>query len=81
MIFDYTRNSTTSQCENDLTNNSLQDYEGNALSDKENGLSNAVKRLDSLTYQFERHRKETSVVLYELVNIYEIKNALRKSIK
>ena len=64
-------NSTTSQSESDLANNSLQDYEGNALSDEENGLYNVVKRLDSLTYQFERHRNETSVVLNELVNIYE----------
>ena len=64
-------NSTTSQSENDLTNKSLQDHEGNALSDEENQLNNVVKRLDSLTYQFERHRKEKSVVLNELVNIYE----------
>ena len=40
------------------------------LSDEENGLNNVVKRLDSLTYQFERHRNETSVVLSKLVNIY-----------
>ena len=34
-------------------------------------LHNVVKRLDSLTHQFENHRTETSVVLNELVNIYE----------
>ena len=49
----------------------MQDHERNALSDEENELNNVVKRLDSLTYQFERHRNETSVVLNELVNIYE----------
>ena len=54
----------------------MQDHKGNALSDEENELNNVVKRLDSLTYQFERHRNEKSVVLNELVNIYENRKRL-----
>jgi hypothetical protein len=57
--------------DNNVTSGSFQGCDESVSCDEESVLHNVVKRLDSLTHQFENHRTETFVVLNELVNIYE----------
>ena len=70
-VLDLEDSRAISLSDNDTTNGTFQACEESVSCDEESVLQNVVKRLDSLTHQFENHRSETSVVLNELVNIYE----------
>ena len=70
-VLDLEDSRAISLSDNDTTNGSFQACEESVSCDEESVLQNVVKRLDSLTHQFENHRSETSVVLNELVNINE----------
>lgn len=37
-------------------------------------LQHAIKRLDSLTHQFQKHQTETSIVITELLDVCETRN-------
>ncbi|CAB3997723.1 Hypothetical predicted protein [Paramuricea clavata] len=70
-VLDLQDSRSISLSDNDTTNGSFQACEESVSCDEESVIQNVIKRLDSLTRQFENHRTETSVVLNELVNIYE----------
>ncbi|CAB4040191.1 Hypothetical predicted protein, partial [Paramuricea clavata] len=70
-VLDLEDSRAISLSDNDTTNGSFQACEESVSCDEKSVLQNVVKRLDSLTHQFENHRTETFVVLNELVNIYE----------
>ena len=46
----------------------------NELQEEERTLQHAIKRLDSLTYQFQKHQTETSIVITELLDLCETRN-------
>ncbi|CAB4014833.1 Hypothetical predicted protein, partial [Paramuricea clavata] len=70
-VLDLQDSRAISLSDNDTTNGSFQACGESVSCDEESVIQNVIKHLDSLTRQFENHRTETSVVLNELVNIYE----------
>ena len=68
-------NSTINLSNDEITNQIALDCEGASLFSEKIILNDVVKRLDSLTQQFEKHRAESSIVLTELINVCEIRKA------
>ncbi len=64
-VLDLEDSRAISLSDNDTTNGSFQACEESVSCDEKSVLQNVIKRLDSLTHQFENHRNETSVVLNE----------------
>ena len=70
-------NSTINLSDDEMINQIEQDCEETLLFSEKIILNDVVKRLDSLTQQFEKHRAESSrsIVLTELINVCEIRKA------
>ena len=68
-------NSTINLSDDEMINQIAQDCEETSLFSEKIILNDVVKRLDSLTQQFEKHRAESSIVLTELINVREIRKA------